>query len=188
MASSLAIRLLGDLQVVCDDRAVALPASRKTRALLGYLFATGQAHRRERLCDLLWDGPDDPRAELRWSLSKIRPLLKESGASLMADRQRVGIELGSACVDLLSVRSLLGNGISAATADAMKQAASLFHGEFLDGLDLPVCYRYQEWCLAEREAIGRLRLSVLAALIERLHDHPADALSYARELTVADPL
>ena len=66
------IRLLGELQLVgCDGRAVALPASRKTRALLGYLIATGQPHRRERLCDLLWDGPDDPRAELRWSLSKI---------------------------------------------------------------------------------------------------------------------
>jgi DNA-binding SARP family transcriptional activator/tetratricopeptide (TPR) repeat protein len=187
--SPLKIRLLGELQLAGGDGpAITLPASRKTRALLGYLIATGQAHRRERLCDLLWDGPDDPRAELRWSLSKIRPLLNGGGASLVADRQHVGIELGSAAVDLLSVRSLLHNGISGASTDALKQVASLFHGEFLDGLDLPVCYRYQEWCMAEREAMSRLRLSVLAALVERLHDDPADALSYARDLTVADPL
>src|SRR5918999_6118549 len=94
--SPLTIRLLGELQLARGDRgALPLPASRKTRALLGYLIATGQAHRRERLCDLFWDGPDDPRAELRWCLSKIRPLLGgDAGARLATDRERVGIELG----------------------------------------------------------------------------------------------
>jgi DNA-binding SARP family transcriptional activator len=185
----LKIRLLGELQLVRGDGpAMVLPASRKTRALLGYLVATKRAHRRERLCDLFWDGPDDPRAELRWSLSKIRPLLKGGGVELEADRQRVGIELGTAAVDLLSVQSLLGNGVSAASTDVLQQAASLVGGEFLDGLDLPGCYLYQEWCMAEREAVSRLRLSVLAVLIERLKDHPGDALRYARALTVSDPL
>src|ERR671914_1623188 len=86
------IRLLGELQLVGrDGRAVALPASRKTRALLGYLIATGQSHRRERLCDLLWDGPDDPRAELRWSVSKLRPIVNEPGATrLVSDREQIG--------------------------------------------------------------------------------------------------
>jgi DNA-binding SARP family transcriptional activator len=186
----LRIRLLGELQLAGGDgRAVVLPASRKTRALLGYLVATGQAHRRERLCDLFWDGPDDPRAELRWSLSKIRPLLDWStGVRLVADRERVSVELGGAAVDLAVVRSRLGGNVSAAPTDALKEAAVLFGGEFLDGLDLPLCYRYQEWCMAEREAASRLRLSVLAALVERLEDHPADALSYAHSLAMADPL
>jgi DNA-binding SARP family transcriptional activator/tetratricopeptide (TPR) repeat protein len=185
----LKIRLLGELQLVPGDRpAVTLPASRKTRALLGYLIATGQPHRRERLCDLFWDGPDDPRAELRWCLSKIRSLLKESGATLAADRQRVGIELGGAAIDLRFVRALLDDGIAAASAEALKQAAAQFGGEFLDGLDLPLCYRFQEWCMAEREALSRLRLDVLAALVERLHGQPDEALIHARALTVADPL
>ena len=185
------IRLLGELQLVgCDGRAVALPASRKTRALLGYLIATGQPHRRERLCDLLWDGPDDPRAELRWSLSKIRAVLDdEEGMRLTADRERVGVELGNAVIDIQRLRSLLGDGVSAAPIAALKEAASLFGvGEFLDGLDLPLCYRYQEWCMAEREAVSRLHLAVLTSLVERLQGHPADALAYARALTAADPL
>jgi DNA-binding SARP family transcriptional activator len=187
--SPLKIRLLGELQLTrADGLALALPASRKTRALLGYLIATGQAHRRERLCDMFWDGPDDPRAELRWSLSKIRLLFKESEASLVADRQRVGTEFGNAAVDLMSLKSLLSNGVSAAPTEALKKATALFAGEFLDGLDLPSCYLFQEWCMAEREAISRLRLDVLATLIERLQEHPEDALSYARALTVADPL
>ena len=185
------MRLLGELQLVGSDaRAVALPASRKTRALLGYLIATGQPHRRERLCDLLWDGPDDPRAELRWSLSKIRAVLDDKkGVRLTADRERVGVELGNAHIDIQRVRSLLGDDISAAPIAALKEAASLFGvGEFLDGLDLPRCYRYQEWCMAEREAVSRLHLAVLSSLVERLQGYPADALAYARALTVADPL
>src|SRR5918992_4391607 len=124
------IRLLGELQLVGrDGRAVALPASRKTRALLGYLIATGQSHRRERLCDLLWDGPDDPRAELRWSLSKIRAALDDQeGMRLTADRERVGVELGNAVIDIQRVRSLLGDGLSAAPVTALKEAASLLGG------------------------------------------------------------
>ena len=174
--NQLTIRLLGELQLAYGDGpALNLPASRKTRALLGFLVATGQPHRREKLCDLFWDGPDDPRAELRWCLSKIRPLL-HGGAELVADRQRVGIELGSATVDLVSVRTLFRDGVAAASTEDLKQSASLFSGEFLDGLELPVCYRYLEWCMAERETVSQLRLGALAALIERLHDSPSDAL------------
>lgn len=186
----LRIRLLGELQLAGEDgRALTLPASRKTRALLGYLVATGQAHRRERLCDLFWEGPDDPRAELRWSLSKIRPLLDWSrGVRLVADRERVSVELGGAAVDLAVVRSRLGSNVSAAPTAALKEAAMLFGGEFLDGLDLPLCYRYQEWCMAEREAASRLKLSILSTLVERLEDNPANALSYAHSLAMADPL
>src|SRR5580704_5700443 len=77
---SLEIRLLGELELLRAGRPQALPSSRKTRALIGYLVATHRPQLRERLCDLLWDGPDDPRAGLRWSLTKIRPLL-DDGAS-----------------------------------------------------------------------------------------------------------
>lgn len=187
--NQLEIRLLGELQLAdSKGMALTLPASRKTRALLGYLIATGQAHRRERLCDFFWDGPDDPRAELRWSLSKIRPLLKDRGVELVADRERVGIETRSVVVDLLAVRSLLREGVPAASTDVLQQAAAMFRGEFLDGLDLPVCYRYQEWCMAEREAVSQLRLAVLTAMVERLHDHPDAALPYARAVAASDPL
>ncbi|WP_287237905.1 AAA family ATPase [Mesorhizobium sp.] len=186
----LRVRLLGELQLVgVDGKALALPASRKTRALLGYLIATGQVHRRERLCNLFWDGPDDPRAELRWSLSKIRALLGDgSRARLVADRERVGIELGDALVDHAVVRSLAASSVSAATTKVLTETVALFGGEFLDELDLPLCYRYQEWCIAEREAMSQLRFRVLAALIARLEDVPTDALPYAYAFVAADPL
>ena len=31
------------------------------------------------MCELFWEGPDDPRGGLRWALSKIRPLLDDDG-------------------------------------------------------------------------------------------------------------
>lgn len=42
-----------------------LPPSKKTRALLAYLSLNGQRFRREQLCDLLWEIPDDLRAGRR---------------------------------------------------------------------------------------------------------------------------
>ena len=45
-------------------------------------------------------------------------------------------------------------------------------GTFLDGLELPGCFRFHQWCLAERDAVTRLRVAVLGALIERVCDRP----------------
>jgi len=95
-ARGVEVRLLGELEISVGGRVQALPPSKKTRALLAYLVATARPHSRERLCALLWDGPDDPRAALRWSLTKIRPLLDVGAARLFADRERVSFEAGSA--------------------------------------------------------------------------------------------
>ena len=93
----LSIRLLGELRLQRGALAVALPASKRTRALLGFLAATAKPQTRQTLCDLLWDGPDDPRAALRWSLTKLRPLVNDAGAErLKADREHVVFSAGDA--------------------------------------------------------------------------------------------
>ncbi|TIV30490.1 MAG: transcriptional regulator, partial [Mesorhizobium sp.] len=65
-AARLSIRLLGPLAIMRDDVPVALPSSRKLRALLAYLALAPRPVSRSRLCELLWDVPNDPRGELRW--------------------------------------------------------------------------------------------------------------------------
>ncbi|MFN3288551.1 MAG: hypothetical protein ACK40H_08880, partial [Sphingomonadaceae bacterium] len=60
------LRLLGPLQLVVGGREMTLPPSRKTRALLAFLAVERRPQRRERLCELFWDVPDDPRGALRW--------------------------------------------------------------------------------------------------------------------------
>ena len=109
--AELEIRLLGDVQVLRTGRTLALPASRKTRALLAYLAHTGQPQRREHLCNLLWDGPDDPRAALRWSLTKLRPVLNaQARERLCTDRERVWLSLDDAYIDAHALRELLRYG------------------------------------------------------------------------------
>lgn len=175
------IRVLGDLSVVRSGRAETLPASKKTRALLGYLVATGQPHLRERLCELLWDGPDDPRAALRWSLSKLRPLVDER--HLVCDRERIGFVADGVDVDLHELRAALAPD---APLDVMRAAAARSAGELLDGLDLPDCFRFHAWCAGEREAVRALRVRLLSTLVERTPSE--EALKWARAWLAADPL
>src|SRR5690606_11443343 len=89
-AKPLTLRLLGDMALQCNGASRALPKSRKTRALLAYLAIQESAIRREALCEMLWESADDPRAALRWSLSKLRPLLDTPcGQALCADAHAV---------------------------------------------------------------------------------------------------
>ncbi len=185
----LRIRLLGDLELRRGGAPVPLPPSRRTRALLGYLVATETAQSRSALCDLLWEGPDDPRASLRWSLTKLRPLVDDAQAQrLLADRERVGFDAQHCEVDTARVRALLAAGVEAAPLAALEEAAALLQGEFLDGLDLPACYRFHHWCMAQRERHGSLRRAVLDALVARLGPEPERALPYGHAMVAADPL
>ncbi len=77
--SPIEVRMLGPLTICRDGQPLALPASRKVRALFAYLALAPHAVARSRLCELLWDVPNDPRGELRWCLSKIRVLVDEPG-------------------------------------------------------------------------------------------------------------
>jgi len=185
----LRIRLLGEIQVARCGQTVALPASKRTRALLGYLVASRTPQLRQTLCDLLWDGPDDPRGALRWSLSKLRDVIDDAEATrLNADRERVGFVAQRAFIDLERVRTLVIGSAQEVPLAALEEAAELLQGEFLDGLDLPSCHRFHHWCMAERERLGTLRRDVLNRLIERLQDDLPRALVYARSLVAADPL
>jgi DNA-binding SARP family transcriptional activator/predicted ATPase len=185
----LQIRLLGELQVRRGGDVLALPASRRTRALLAYLVASGASHSRSGLCDLLWEGPDDPRAALRWSLTKLRPLVDdESFHRLRADREHVSFQPSACDIDTQQVQALLAGGVEHAPLAALEQAAGLLQGEFLGGLDLPACYRFHQWCMAQREQHGGLRRRVLDTLVERLAKSPEQALPHARAMVAADPL
>src|SRR5438034_5698718 len=128
---TLGIRLLGRLEVMRNGSPVPLPPSKKTRALLAYLVATQERHSRAHLCELLFDGPDDPRAALRWSLTKIRPLLDDEGAPrVAADHERVSFQPAGAAVDLVDVLAATGSDPREASADVLARAAARFRGEF----------------------------------------------------------
>src|SRR3954452_690185 len=96
----LRVCVLGKLAVLRDNTPMPLPPSKKTRALLAYLAVTARTHSRNRLCAMFWNIPDDPRAALRWSLSRLRPLVDAPGCQrIVADRETVGLDLDGITVD-----------------------------------------------------------------------------------------
>jgi DNA-binding SARP family transcriptional activator len=186
---SLHVRVLGPLSVFRDGELVALPQSKKTRGLLAYLAITARAHRRERLCSLLWDVADDPRGALRWSLSKIRPVVdNDSRRCLVADRENVELSLDDGCLDWRRVRRELAGGLEEVSTERLIELESVFEGELLEGLDLIDFDEFTAWCAAEREHARSMHTRILQALVERLSDSPTDALPFARELARIDPI
>ena len=84
---TLAVSLLGKIEISRDEQPVSMRGA-KPVALLAYLLVTGKAHTRRHLIDLLFDGPADPRASLRWTLCELRQAI---GADyILADRQQIG--------------------------------------------------------------------------------------------------
>jgi DNA-binding SARP family transcriptional activator/predicted ATPase/ABC-type thiamine transport system ATPase subunit len=174
--------------VVRQAECLALPPSKKTRALLAYLVATGRPHRRERLCELLWDVPDDPRGALRWSLSKLRPLVNDPGnVRLQAEGDTVALRADDIHVDLFALRQISPAEARTYPIETLIQLEERSRGEFLEGLDLSAQPSFQAWCIAEREEVRVKRAVLLGALVERLAAAPTEALGYARTLVELDP-
>jgi pimeloyl-ACP methyl ester carboxylesterase/DNA-binding SARP family transcriptional activator len=181
VTSALRIQLLGRLSVARDGTSMELPPSRKTRALLAYLALTQREHTRERLCRLLWPDVDDPRGALRWSLSRLRPLLSERDRDrLLASRDTVVFDGRDVDVDLLRVRRVVSVTAGGVDRGPLEEAAAAFRGEALEGLDVPDAPEYQAWCVAQREESRRLELSILDRLVEVLRERPEEALPFAQ--------
>ncbi|MEJ1159007.1 alpha/beta fold hydrolase [Prosthecomicrobium sp. N25] len=175
--------MLGDLLVLRGGEVQELPPSRKTRALLAYLAVTGRPERRERLCEMFWDVPDDPRGALRWSLSKIRGIVNREGAEVLrADRNTVAFDHAALATDLARVRALAGRSADGLGTDELRAVADNFRGLFLDDLSLPRCPDFEAWRVAHVNDMELLRLGVLRRLLDRLEDDPDAALPYAHQL------
>ncbi len=179
-SEQLRIGVLGPLEVLRGERSLELPPSRKTRALLGYLAATGRAHSRSALCDLFWQEVNDPRAGLRWALSKLRAVVDGDETRRIATiRDQVALDGTDAVVDLARVEAAVGADPGAASTDTLLEARRAFRGEFLEGLDLHSCHQYQAWCLGMRERLRTLHVAILEELTEGLRHDPEAALPHA---------
>ena len=169
----LRIDLLGGIQIHKGDRALVLPASRKARALLAFLLVTGKAHRRERLCEIFWEMPDDPRGSLRSALTQIRPLVDQGDVKrLHADRERVAFTGQGAAIDYIDlVATFAGPGPFA--PDAVASAVELLGQTLLAGLDLPGHPAYQAWLHMVRDDAQALRERLQACLEPSAPPNPA---------------
>src|SRR5262245_7851049 len=171
--------MLGELEVRRDGEPVGLPASRKTRALLAYLALTARPQRRDRLCEVLWDVPDDPRAALRWSLNKLRPIVNDAACErLVADRERVALQTADVEIDLRAIEARLD---AAETVAELSALVDRLAEPLLEGLDLPHQPAFQRWLEAERREVFGWR----ARALERLAQHPDLTASQALQWSEA---
>lgn len=187
-ARPLTLRLLGDMALECNGTSRALPKSRKTRALLAYLAIQAHAIRRESLCELLWESANDPRAALRWSLSKLRPLLDTPrGQALQADAHAVALDPTLIVVDALEAKALLDQPFIGVTRTQLAQIEQALASGYPLDLDVSAGYRYQLWIGGEREALRRVHRRVLDEQSARAVD-ANEALATARKRAALDPL
>lgn len=185
--SQISFQVLGALRLSRGSEALTLPQSKKTRALLAFLALNPKEYRRERLCDLFWEMPDDPRAALRWSLTKLRQLLNSTDRErIVANRETVKLDVSDMSVDLHAARAALADP-DQLNVEALETLADDFSGALLDGLDLPRQPEYQAWLVAERGEAETLRVSLLEQLLSRLGDDPARAIPHARALASLEP-
>ncbi len=193
MAADIEIQLLGPISVRVDGEPRDLPKSRKARALLALLALEPKPHTRAALCEWIWPETADPRAGLRWSLTKLRDVLPENSADLLdATRESVSINWSAVRTDIAIVTTLL-EVPDQADLDTLIEYENRFERGPLAELDTGATSEFEIWLEAQREAINRLHQQLLAVLIERLTadgDSQADAmaLDYAREQVTLDPL
>jgi len=186
--AALELKFLGQLEVVRAGNRIALPPSKKTRALLAYLALNPRTFRREHLCELLWEIPDDPRGSLRWSLSKLRQLVDDdTHQRIVADRVGVRFDATNVAIDVAQLKELVERELDQCPLEHLEQAALGFCGAPLEGLDLPDFHDFNSWYAAECENTLRAQMRLLSALIRRQSGNPERALVYARSLVRIAP-
>lgn len=157
----LEIGVLGGLSVRRAGQPVKLPASRKARAMLAFLLLTGKPQHRERLCDLFWEGPDDPRGALRSAIWKLRRLLNDPEAErIVADREWIRFEPVAVECDYANLKERAQRDEALAGQEFAEVRAALDQ-PLLAGLDLPDHPEYQAWLTAMREEAETLRARIL---------------------------
>ncbi len=185
---ALEIRLLGELQVMLHGAEMPLPASRKARGLLAFLAATGRPHRRERLCELFWDLPNDPKAALRWSLTKLRKVVDcPQRMRIMADRERVALDVDGVRVDVHEACARLRQSPEKLSVVELEDMARQLDAVLLDGLDGAGDTAFDSWLAAERADAQAARVTVLRLLATHVDIPAVLAAKWSRLWRDADP-
>ena len=187
LKAALDIRLLGPLRVARDGEALALPASRKVRALIAYLAMAPAAVTRATLCELLWDIPNDPRGELRWSLSKVRSVVDAGGGSrVLTCDGGIRLDLSDCLVDAIEVARAARSGIDKLDLAQQRRLVAQFGGEFLEGLEIDRQPAFNAWLTAQRRQFHATHAALLESIVGALPDD--EAFAYLEQWLAVAPL
>jgi DNA-binding SARP family transcriptional activator len=142
------VLLLGPLQVIRNGAQLPQPPSRKVRALLAYLAMAPRPISRQKLCELLWDVADNPRSELRWCLSKLRPLVDGPTAARLSP-----IASRSGSIPALFVARSTQKTLITSSPNDLRSLLALFRGDFLEGLSVERAPWLENWLASQRHPL-----------------------------------
>lgn len=152
--------------------------SRKTWALLTYLFLNERPPTRAQLTALLYANADDPLRTLRWGLTEIRRALGDHG-SVEGDPVVLSLAAGS----LVDVKALAGSWRDAARLPSLG-------AELLDGMTIQGVPAFESWLLSEQRHVEAMSEAVLheAALGSLAENKIVIAIGYAVRAAMINPL
>jgi DNA-binding SARP family transcriptional activator len=180
--------LLGPLQVIRNGAQLPEPRSRKVRALLAYLVMAPRPVTREKLCELFWDVADDPRSELRWCLSKLRPLVDgPTTRRLIADRKQVWIDTTSLDIDAFSAVRNTQKALTGGSPGDLRALLALFRGDFLEGLSVDRAPSFENWLAGQQHRFRQLYQQLLEKLSAVLPPASEDRIEVLRQRIEAAP-
>ena len=209
--ATLSLSLLGPCQAALDGRPLTKFRTNKTQALLIYLAVEARnSHRRDALMALLF--PDLPQKSAQTNLRQIIYQLRQSIPELTAKdgphtepfliTGRQTVQINTAVTFELDI-AVFTNFLRAieqhehtemlacsSCQERLRQAATLYRGNFLADFYLPNSAAFEEWALARRETLRRQALAALAALTQiyaRQRDYEK-AEDYARQQLEIDSL
>ncbi len=149
------IRLLGAVEVVSPTGAVFHITRKKPAELLAFLaLNTDRSHNRNSLADLIWGDTEvgDARTRLRQEISRLRTLIPSTDAAvspLQFTQETCRID-PSVNVDVLRFTSCCSMAESTTDPEVqlslLREAASLYKGYFLKGVEAP-------WVIPMREKL-----------------------------------
>jgi predicted ATPase/DNA-binding SARP family transcriptional activator len=181
-------RLLGPVEVVAPDGAVAVGGRQQRLLLAALLLEAGRPVATDRLCELLWatSPPAHPSAALRSQIARLRRTLAAVGGEVHLDATGYRLDVGPDEVDVDRFERLVAAAahVSPEAAVAfLDDALALWRGpaiaEFNDcDFAQPVAVRLDE----RRDAARERRAELLLAL-----DRTADAVAALRQLVTEHP-
>ena len=183
------MRLLGPLAATRQGLEVAMPASRKVRALLGYLALAPRPVLREHLCELLWDVANDPRSELRWCLTKLRSVIDDAKRRrLISDGQWVSLDAADVDIDAIMLSRAIEEALTHGSLADLKSLAGMIQGDFLEGLAVDRSPMFDNWLRGQRHRFANWHSRALARIASLLPDDDEEALAILRKRIDLAPL
>lgn len=143
-SEKISINLLGGLSLEINSKPISLPKSRKARALLAYAAATPQPVRKQALCNFLFVNTSNPKANLRWCLSRLKQALPEKNRSLIqSDQNSIWLSCEDDDIDVRYLQTLRGN-IGYGLPE-LKYLSNVGHLQFLPEIVVSSSAEFETW-------------------------------------------